>query len=74
MLVTPAAAASFLTRRLPSMMLVSAAIGIFSAITGLYASYYLNIASGPAVVLVATLIFMLVFLFAPGRGLAWRKA
>jgi ABC-type Mn2+/Zn2+ transport system permease subunit len=74
MLVTPAAAASFLTRRLPPMMLVSAAIGVFSAITGLYASYYLNIASGPAVVLVATLIFILVFLFAPGRGLAWRKA
>jgi ABC-type Mn2+/Zn2+ transport system permease subunit len=74
MLVTPAAAASFLTHRLPPMMLVSAVIGLLSAITGLYASYYFNIASGPAVVLVATLIFVLVFLFAPGRGVAWRKA
>ena len=59
-LVTPAATASFLTRRLPSMMAVSAVIGVFSGVVGVYASYYLNIASGPAVVLVATLIFLIV--------------
>lgn len=59
-LVTPAATASFLTGRLPSMMAVSAAIGVFSGVAGVYASYYLNIASGPAVVLVATAIFLLV--------------
>ncbi|MBK8985011.1 MAG: metal ABC transporter permease [Chloroflexi bacterium] len=68
MFVTPAAAASLLTRRLPTMMGVSAFIGAFSGVAGLYASYYLNIASGPAVVLVATFIFILVFLFAPQRG------
>ena len=59
-LVTPAATASFLTRRLPSMMLVSAILGVISAVAGVYASYYLNIATGPAVVLVATLIFLIV--------------
>ena len=58
MLVTPAAAASFLTRRLPSMMAVAAGIGVFSGVAGVYAGYYLNIASGPAVVLAATLIFL----------------
>jgi len=68
MFVTPAAAASLLTRRLPAMMGVAALIGAFSGVAGLYASYYLNIASGPAVVLVATIIFFVVFLFAPGRG------
>lgn len=72
-LVTPAAAASLLTRRLPSMMAVSAVIGVLSGVSGLYASYYLNIASGPAVVLAATAIFAVVFLFAPGRGLVWRR-
>lgn len=72
MLVTPPATASLLTRRLPSMMALSAAIGAFSGVAGLYASYYLNIASGPAVVLVATAVFLLVFLFAPQRGLVWR--
>ncbi len=74
MFVTPAAAASLLTRRLPTMMGVAALIGAFSGVAGLYASYYLNIASGPAVVLVATLIFFVVFLFAPGRGVLARSA
>ncbi len=67
-LVTPAASASFLTRRLPSMMIVSAVIGVFSGVAGIYASYYLNIASGPAVVLVATLVFLAVLGLAALRG------
>jgi ABC-type Mn2+/Zn2+ transport system permease subunit len=74
LLVTPAAAASLLTRRLPPMMVLSATIGVFSSVTGLYASYYLDIASGPAIVLVATIVFVLAYLFAPGRGVVWRKA
>ena len=72
MLVTPAAAASLLTRRLPPMMVVAAGIGALSGVFGVYASYYLDVASGPAVVLVATLLFLIVFLFAPGRGVVWR--
>lgn len=73
MFVTPAAAASLLTRRLPTMMAVAAVMGAFSGVAGVYASYYLNVASGPAVVLVATTIFLLIFLFAPGRGYIWGK-
>jgi ABC-type Mn2+/Zn2+ transport system permease subunit len=73
MLITPAAAAQLLTRRLPSMMLTAAAIGALANVTGLYISFYVNIASGPAMVLVATAIFGLVFLFAPQRGLLWRR-
>lgn len=72
MLVTPAATASLLTRRLWHGMLVSAAIGSVSAVIGLYLSYYFNIVSGSAIVLTATLIFLLVFLFQPHRGLVWR--
>jgi manganese/iron transport system permease protein len=67
MLVTPAASASLITRRLPTMMVTSAAIGVFSAVTGLYLSYYRNIASGPAVVLIATVIFILSVLLSPRR-------
>ncbi|MCB8968007.1 MAG: metal ABC transporter permease [Ardenticatenaceae bacterium] len=73
MFVTPAATASILTRRLPTLMGIAAVIGAFSGVAGLYTSYYLNIASGPAVVLVASLIFVLVFLFAPERGYIWQK-
>jgi ABC-type Mn2+/Zn2+ transport system permease subunit len=62
MLITPAAAASLLTRRLPMMMLVGAAIGALSAIAGLYLSFYAAVPSGPAIVLTATAIFVFVFL------------
>jgi manganese/iron transport system permease protein len=70
MLVTPAAAAYMLTRRLPVMMAFSILFGVLSGITGLYLSYYLNIASGASIVLVATLIFLLAFFFSP-RGRIW---
>ncbi len=66
-LVTPAAAASFVTHRLPAMMAVAALIGIVSGVAGVYAGYYLNIASGPAVVLAATLIFLVVLAFSALR-------
>ena len=73
MLVTPAATASLLTRRLWQGMIVSAFIGAVSAVTGLYLSYYLNIVSGSAIVLTATAIFLVVFIFQPRRGLIWKK-
>lgn len=73
MLVTPAASASLLARRLPTMMVIAALIGGLSSVAGLYLSFYKNIASGPAVVLTATLIFVLAFLFSPRRGIVWTR-
>jgi len=73
MLVTPGAAAYLLVRRLPAMMAVAAVIGAASSVAGLFLSYYLNVASGAAIVLVATFIFLLAFLFAPGRGVIWQR-
>jgi ABC-type Mn2+/Zn2+ transport system permease subunit len=62
MLVTPAATARLIADRLPRMLLLSAAIGALSGIAGLYLSYYRNVASGAAVVLVATGIFFVVWI------------
>jgi ABC-type Mn2+/Zn2+ transport system permease subunit len=73
MLVTPGATAYLLTRRLPAMMVTAALIGALSSIAGLYFSYYLDVASGAAVVLTATGMFVLAFLFAPRRGLITQK-
>lgn len=73
MLVTPGATAYLLTRRLPTMMLLAAVIGMISSFLGLYLSYYANIASGSAIVLVATFFFVLAYLAAPGRGLLWLR-
>jgi ABC-type Mn2+/Zn2+ transport system permease subunit len=74
MLVTPAATAYLLTRRLSRMMALSAVIGAVSSVAGLYFSYYLNVASGAAVVLTATVVFMVAFVVAPQRGLLARRA
>jgi len=73
LLVTPAASAYLVTRRLPAMMVVSASVGAFSGILGIYLSFYLGVSSGAAIVLVATTIFFLAFLFAPQRGLIWQR-
>lgn len=73
MLVTPAAAAYLLTRRLFPMMVISASIGATSSLIGLYASFYLNIVSGSAIVLTATLFFLVVFLFNPRQGILRRR-
>lgn len=63
MLVTPAATAYLLTRRLAPMMIVSAMLGALSSIIGLYFSYYFNIVSGSAIVLTTTTFFLLAFLW-----------
>src|SRR3990172_2678372 len=72
MLVTPGATAYLVTRRLPSMMAVASILGAASAICGLYLSFYWNFASGPAIVLVETAVFVVVFIMAPSRG--WRRS
>jgi len=69
MLITPAATAYLLTRRLFSMMVISALIGAVSSLIGLYASFFFNIVSGSAIVLTATFIFIIVFLFNPRKGI-----
>ncbi len=68
MLVTPAATAYLLTRRLPVMMALAALIAAFSGVTGLYFSYYLSIASGAAIVLTCTAVFGIVWGIQSLRG------
>lgn len=61
MLVTPAAAAYLLTKRMHWMMALAAVIAAFSGVAGLYVSYYWGIPSGPAIVLVCTAVFLAVW-------------
>jgi len=63
LLVTPAAAAFLVTKNLRSMMVLSSVIAAASGIIGLYVSYYLNIASGAAIVLTCTLFFILIWVW-----------
>jgi manganese/iron transport system permease protein len=62
MLITPAASAYLLTKRLPLMMLLAALFATFASIIGLYLSFYLSIASGAAIVLTTSAIFIIVWI------------
>lgn len=73
MLTTPAATAFLLTKRLAPMMALAALIGALSGVVGLYISYYVSVASGAAIVLVTTAIFLLVLALRPQQGWVWQQ-
>ncbi|MFJ7934754.1 metal ABC transporter permease [Sporosarcina sp. NPDC096371] len=73
MLITPASTAYLLTDRLSIMIFLSALCGTISAVTGLYLSFTYNLASGATIVLVATALFFIAFIFSPKQGLLWRS-
>ncbi len=58
LLITPAATAAQLTRRLLPMMIVSVAVAFLSCLIGLYTSYYADLASGATIVLAALACFL----------------
>jgi len=62
MLIIPAAAAKLVTNTFISSIRISMLFGVFSSVTGLYLSYFLNLPSGPSMSLVATSIFVLAYL------------
>ena len=71
LLVTPAATARLLTDRHGVMIGLAALLGGAAALTGLFLSYYISIASGAAVVLTSTLWFVIALLVAPQRSRWW---
>jgi len=68
LLITPGATAYLLVKRLHAVMIVGAGIGVFSSISGMYLSYFYNLPSGPAIVLVVSALFILALLFSPKHG------
>ena len=66
LLIAPPAAAALLTRRLPAMMAVSAAIAAASGPLGLLISWHFEVAAGASIVLVAVAAFAVTALVRPG--------
>jgi manganese/iron transport system permease protein len=62
LLVGPALTAYLLVKELHYMMGLGSAIGVLVSLTGVYISYYRNIPSGPAIVLVSSTLFVGVLL------------
>lgn len=61
LLITPAATARLLVKRLHHMLVIASLLGIVSGIVGFYASYYLDVPSGACIVLMLSALFGLVF-------------
>ncbi len=68
MLITPAATAQLLVKRMHLMMGVAALIGMVSGVIGLYLSWHLDVASGAAIVLTSTALFIVTFTVTHLRG------
>jgi len=71
LLVTPPATGALLARRLPGIVGYSIAVAVLATAAGLYLSFHADLPSGPSIVVVATGMFLLALLFAPGRGAVW---
>ena len=68
-LVIPPVVARMLTNSFSRMLLLSTAIGTCSGFTGMIASYHLDVAPGPTIVLTGSSLFALVFLATGVQGL-----
>lgn len=70
LLITPAAAGRYLSKRLSGMIAVSVVLGTLSAVLGTAISYSAPaMPTGPWIVVVVTFFAVLAFLFAPNKGL-----
>lgn len=62
-LVIPPIVARMLSESFRSVLLISVLLGALCGFSGMYASYFLNIASGPAIVLTAASMFGIVYVY-----------
>ncbi|MCC5618746.1 metal ABC transporter permease [Nostoc sp. CHAB 5836] len=72
LLIGPGITAYLLVKELHQMMQLGAAIGVISSVAGMYISYYLNVPSGAAIVLVVSGLFLLALFFSPTQGILTR--
>ena len=72
LLIGPGITAYLLVKELHQMMQLGAVIGVISSVTGMYISYYLNVPSGAAIVLVVSVLFLLALFLSPTQGILTR--
>jgi manganese/iron transport system permease protein len=69
LLVGPAITAYLLVKELSQMMFWGSIIGIVATVGGMYSSYYFDLPSGAAIVIVIFAFFLLALFFSPSQGL-----
>ena len=68
-MILPAAGARFFASSIAGLIGVAVLIAIGSSVTGLLLSYHFSLPSGPAIILVAGIAYVLALLFGPVGGL-----
>ena len=68
-LIAPGAISFLLTDRFETMLWLAVFIASLCAVMGIVASFYLDSAPAPTIVVLLTCVFILAFLFAPKRGI-----
>jgi len=68
MLITPGATAYLLTKRFDRMLVLSVVVTAAASVVGVYASYYLDVSTGGAVVLAQAIAFGVAYLFGARGG------
>lgn len=73
--IVPASSAYLLTERLSRMLVLSVSLGIVSAVTGYLLAIFADVSISGSMATTAGIIFGLVWVFAPNRGLIsrWRR-
>ena len=68
LLIAPGAIAFLLTRRFAAMLVLAVAVGVGAALAGVYASFFIDSAPAPTIVLLMTLVFVAAYLVAARRA------
>lgn len=69
LLIVPGAIAFLLTRRFGTMLLTSVAVAVVAALVGVYASFFIDSAPAPTIVLTLTIVFIAALV----RGNLWSR-
>jgi zinc/manganese transport system permease protein len=72
-MMLPAVTARFWARDISSMLAVACGCAVFSGYAGLLLSYHANLPSGPAVIIVAGVLYLLSVIVGPHGGLMWLR-
>jgi zinc/manganese transport system permease protein len=70
MMMLPAATGRFWARDITLMMLIATASGLLAGYAGLLVSFHFGVASGPAIILIAGVLYLISLLFGHVGGLA----
>lgn len=68
LLIAPGAIAFLLTRRFSAMLATAVAVAVGAGLAGVYASFFLDSAPGPTIVMLMTLIFLAAFVLSARRA------